>query len=212
MNKKCGYIYCIKNYVNDKKYIGATTKTVEKRFKQHISDAINDRNNGCTSIKNAMQEFGEDSFFAETLIICNIEQLSFYEDKFINLYNTLNPNGYNLKTGGNLGSKHSEESKEKIGEAHKDKKVSKETCELIGKSSKYRNMNEDNKIKIKTALDKLGLEDLPMYIVYSIDKRYNRNVVVIEVRVPNKKYKKFSVKTMLLEDKIRLAIEYKKSL
>jgi hypothetical protein len=94
----------------------------------------------------------------------------------------------------------------------KKKKVTEETKTLIGNTSKYRNMSEENKIKIKYALDKLGLKDLPMYIVFSIDKRYNRNVEVINVRVPNTKIKKFSVKNMLLEDKIRLAINYKNSL
>jgi len=212
MEENTGYIYCITNIINNKKYIGATTRTVEKRFKQHLSDAKNNRNNGCTCIKNAMQEYGQECFIIETLLICTIKDIDFYENNFIKLYNTITPNGYNLKTGGNLGSKHSEETKIKIGNAHKEKKVSEETKTLIGNTSKYRNMSEENKIKIKYALDKLGLKDLPMYIVFSIDKRYNRNVEVINVRVPKIKIKKFSVKNMLLEDKIRLAINYKNSL
>lgn len=51
-----------------------------------------------------------------------------------------------------------------------------------------------------------------MYIVYSIDRRENRNVEVIKVRVPNTKTRKFASKYMSLEDKIKLAIEYKNSL
>jgi group I intron endonuclease len=122
METNTGYIYCITNIVNNKKYIGATSRTVEKRFKQHLSDAKNNRNNGCTCIKNAMQEYGHEYFKLETLLICNIKDIDFYENNFIRLYDTITPNGYNLKTGGNLGSKHSKETKIKIGNAHKEKK------------------------------------------------------------------------------------------
>lgn len=212
MDKNTGYIYCITNISNGKKYIGATTRTVEKRFKQHISDSKCDRNNGCTCLKNAMQEFGENNFIVETLIICNLEKLDFYENNFINLYNTIYPNGYNLKTGGNLGSKHCNETKIKIGESQIGKTISDETRCLISITSKYRNIDEKNKNKIKESLKKLGLEELPMYIVYSIDKRFNRNIDVIQVRVPKTKTKKFASKNISLENKIILAIEYKNSL
>ena len=208
MQKSC-YIYCVTNKINGLKYIGATTRDVEKRWGQHISDAKTNRNNGCTSIKNAIQEYGEKSFEVQTLIICNTQYIDSYEDKFIKLYNTLSPNGYNLKTGGNFGSKHIEETKTKIGDAHKGKIISKETRILTGKTSKYRNMSEENEKRIKNALDILNLKDLPIYIYYSIDKRNNRNVEVINVRIPNKQNKKFAIKDMSLHEKIKLAIEYK---
>jgi group I intron endonuclease len=212
IEKDNGYIYCITNLANDKQYIGATTKTVEKRFKKHLKDAKCDLEYGCSAIKKAIQEFGEDNFDVETILTCNKDELDFYENKYIELYNTLHPNGYNLKTGGNLGSKYCEDSKKKIGESQKGKIISEETKILIGKTSKYRNMDETHKNKIKDALSKLDLVDLPMYIVYSIDKREGRNVEVIKVRVPNTKTRKFASKYMLLEDKIKLAIEYKNSL
>ena len=207
-----GYIYCITNIKNGIRYIGATSRTVHERYGQHISDAKNNRPNGCTNLKNAMREFGEDSFKVETLLLCNIEQMDSYENKFIEMYNTLSPNGYNSKTGGNLGSKHCDETKRKIGDAHKGRKVSKETRVLTGETSKYRNMSDENKTKLKNALQKLGLEHLPMYVVLSIDKRNNRNVDKISVRVPSKVGKQFSEKDMPLHEKIKLAIEYKDSL
>jgi len=194
------------------KYIGATYRKVEQRFGQHISDALNNRGNGCTSLKNAMREFGEKSFDVETLLVCNEEQVDLYEDKFINLYNTLHPNGYNLKTGGRSGCKLLEETKNQIAESNRGKFVGVETRVLIGSTSKYRNMSDDNKQRLKDALALLGLENLPMYIVLSVDKRYNRNVDKIQVRVPNKKNKQFSIKDMPLNEKIKLAIEYKNSI
>jgi group I intron endonuclease len=204
-----GYIYLITDLINKKNYVGATTQTVTYRFAQHIRDAKNDRKNGCSLLREKMQENGTDNFLVETLLVCNKEQLDFYENKFINIYNTLYPNGYNLKTAGNLGSKHNKLSKRKIGDAHKNKLVSEETKENIGKTSKYRNMSDENKKIIYDALSEIGITDLPMYIVFMKDeyKRFN-----IQVRVPNKKTKKFSKKDMSLVEKIKLAIEYKNSI
>lgn len=206
---KFGFIYLITNIVNKKKYIGATTREVEVRFKQHICSAKN--NTGCRLMMEAINQFGEDNFVVETILKCNLEHLYDYETKMILFYDSISPNGYNLKTGGNLGSKYSEETKKRIGDIQKGKFVSEKTRVLTGKKSKYRNMNENNKEKIKRALEKLNLENLPMYIVYSIDKRNNRNVDVIEVKIPNQKKKKFAKKNMSLEEKIKLAIIYKES-
>jgi group I intron endonuclease len=210
--ERYGTIYCITNIINGKRYIGATSHGYEKRWKQHLSDARNDRKNGCSILKNGLQEFGEDNFKIEALLLCNLENLDMYENQFIQNFNTLFPFGYNMKTAGSLGCKLLNEVKIKIGNAHRGKVVSEKTKELTGRASKYRNMSIENKNVLKVALKKLHLENLPMYIVYSIDKRSYRNVEIIEVKVPKKKNKKFSIRDMKLEEKIRLAIQYKNSL
>ena len=210
--EKTYYIYCITNSENGMQYIGATKKTVEKRFNQHLNDAKLKKKYGCNSIKNAIIEFSDDCFSVETLLVCNEEQVDFYEDRFINLYNTLHPNGYNLKTGGRSGCKLLEETKKQIAESNRGKFVGEETRVLIGSTSKYRNMVDDNKQRLKDALTILGLEDIPMYIVLMVDKRNDRNVDFIQVRVPKKTTKKFGIKDMPLHEKIKLAIEYKNSI
>jgi group I intron endonuclease len=189
-----GMIYIITNKIDNNKYIGQTTTSLNERFKHHVKNAKH-KIVRCRLIENAISEYGDENFSIEALITCDVSLLDFYENKFINEYNTLSPNGYNLRTGG-----------------LKNNRFCTESLTLIGKSSKYRNMSDENKKRLHDALKIIGIEHLPMYIVLSIDNRNNRNVEVIKVQVPNKKSKKFAIKNMPLHEKIELAIKYKNSL
>lgn len=62
-NKNIGFVYKITNNINDKFYIGSTTSTLKKRFKQHYtkSNIINDRNYNMPVYK-CMRELGRDNF------------------------------------------------------------------------------------------------------------------------------------------------------
>jgi group I intron endonuclease len=61
-----GYVYIIKNKVNDKVYIGKTNLSVEKRFKQHIRECKKSR---CEKrpLYAAMLKHGTDNFYIECL-------------------------------------------------------------------------------------------------------------------------------------------------
>lgn len=50
----------------------------------------------------------------KTLLICEIFQLNYYESKYIRQYNSIAPNGYNLRVGGGSKGRHSEETIEKL--------------------------------------------------------------------------------------------------
>jgi group I intron endonuclease len=228
-----GVIYVITNIVNSKQYIGQAVNNLsngrewgsKKRFQKHLYEA---RTNKCSCrlLENAIRKYGEHNFLVEDLTEVEISKLNLMEKKFIEEHNTLSPNGYNLMTGGSngrlhstetkllmsstrTGKKHSETTKEKIGEAHLGKKLNGNTKEKIGKSSKYRNMSFDNKTKITSALKKLDLTELPMYICFSVHNRKGKKIERVSVRIPNYKYKSFSSLQLDLSTKISLAIDYK---
>lgn len=104
-----GFIYKI-NFSNGKSYIGKTSKTVEFRYKQHQDSSM--RCDGKSPALEAAMRI-HDVKNVETLVQCSDEQLNDYETKFIELFSTIAPGGYNLTVGGDGNSTpHTEEYKE----------------------------------------------------------------------------------------------------
>ena len=109
-----GWIYLIRNKVNDKCYVGQTSqKKAENRWSQHKY-----RPHGL--LKSAFQKYGFDNFEFST--ICEIPQgdgwreaLDAREILEISRLNTMTPLGYNLQSGGGHPIVH-QETREKIEE------------------------------------------------------------------------------------------------
>ena len=139
MNKNSGVIYIITNKITKKQYIGQSVNYLSngkmwgsfKRWKKHVSNAINNTCE-CRLLENAILKYGEINFIIQDIIICNIENLNYYENVFIKMYNTLSPNGYNLMTGGGNGRIHSIETRKLMSETRTGKKHSKLTKQKIG--------------------------------------------------------------------------------
>lgn len=110
-----GYIYKIKNKIDNKIYIGQTTQDLETRWKQHLK-----KRNCCRYLKYAFNKYGVENFEFKLVCITFNNQLDDMEIKYIEQYNCLVPNGYNIRLGGNSG-KHHEDTKRKIGESLKTK-------------------------------------------------------------------------------------------
>jgi group I intron endonuclease len=91
-----GIIYKITNLINEKMYIGATTRSLKERFKGHRFDA--NRNKTNMLIHEAMRNFGCENFKCE--LIEYTDDLEARERFWIKEYNTLAPNGYNTSPGG----------------------------------------------------------------------------------------------------------------
>ena len=116
-------VYCIKNIINNKEYIGLTTRTLEERWKQHIRES--NREGGWewnTPLGNAIKKYGKDSFEVFVLEECSSEtEMKQKEFWLIRERKSLaSETGYNLTLGGDgrLGYKLSEETKRKIGEGN----------------------------------------------------------------------------------------------
>lgn len=98
INKIYGVIYSATNIINNKRYIGQTTRELKRRRNEHITQA----NSGSDlAIHQAIRKYGEDNF--EWSIIdqaYNQEELDNKEIYWIDFYDTYGKNGYNMALGG----------------------------------------------------------------------------------------------------------------
>lgn len=101
-----GSVYMIRNIKNDKRYIGQSIQPIEKRFRQHIEAAyLEGRRAYNTCLSRAIRKYGAD-FFELGVLAVNVpdEDLDIVEAHYIDMYNTLAPNGYNISAGFNDNS------------------------------------------------------------------------------------------------------------
>lgn len=128
-------IYKITNQVNNKVYIGKTTRTIEERFKEHVCEFRHfQKTNKCFKGYNsrlypAMLKYGIDNFKIEIIeFLSDDEDINKKEKEYIKLFNSTDSKiGYNISEGGLGGNlfqnhKHSISTKNKISNMQKDKK------------------------------------------------------------------------------------------
>ncbi len=117
-------IYKITNLVNGKLYVGQAVSHIlnhkkyrlygfEGRFRCHVSESKSQKKNQCHYLNNSIRKYGEHNFKVELLEICDIDKGDVLETKYILQYESLYPNGYNLKTGGKV-FQHTDESKKRL--------------------------------------------------------------------------------------------------
>jgi len=111
-HKVIGQIYKITNSIDNKIYVGQTRSHRLNRnkyrpfgyigrFKDHISEATHtSKRTICSYLNNALLKYGIENFSCELITTCSIDELDFYEVKYISELNSKFPNGYNLTNGG----------------------------------------------------------------------------------------------------------------
>jgi len=191
-----GEIYMITCVPTGKRYIGQTVsftkkkdgsltiKGTEGRWREHVTSRLNPKS-GCRLLAEAIAEHGKNNFRVETLLVTNIKYLNKYEKAFINMYNSISPNGYNLSSGGGAGGRHHESSKEKISKANKGVPKSDEFKKILSETKKFVN--------------------LPQYI-YLMNDKYAKGY---EVRNhPTLPSKRFTSQKLSMEEKLQQAKDY----
>ena len=104
-------IYKITNDVNGKLYIGQTTFSLEKRWKEHVHKAMCD---SPYALHGAIRKYGKEHFHIIQIdVASSIDELNEKEKYWIATLNTLSPNGYNLVEGGR-NAKWTESIREKL--------------------------------------------------------------------------------------------------
>ena len=103
LKRQVGCIYCIKNNLSGKMYIGQTNDVV-RRFKEYNRSERYSRL--VRPIEFAIKKYGIDNFSFSVLKYCNSQKrLDRLEQACIRKRNTLVPNGYNIESGGRAKNK-----------------------------------------------------------------------------------------------------------
>lgn len=93
-------IYKIVNKINNKVYIGQSIN-IDKRIKEHFWKSQCEKDVSYNSaLHNAIRKYGKENFEWEIIEECEIEEIDEKEKYYIQFYNSLAPNGYNILAGG----------------------------------------------------------------------------------------------------------------
>ena len=149
------YIYKITNKINGKSYIGQTIKDIKSRWENHCKKTSN-----CSAIYNAIQKYGKDNFIVEEIGGANSQsELNYQEWLMIFRYDTLAPNGYNLRQGGGSKGKTHETTKSKLSNINIGKKLKATTKTKIGNTHRgmKRTQKTSNNISVSLRKDKRSI-------------------------------------------------------
>lgn len=126
-------IYKITNSINDKIYIGITSKDIQTRFNWHVRDC---KRGVKKKLYSAMKELGIENFFITALEECNDKNLiGQKEEYYIQLFDSCNV-GYNASPKSGGVKQHSLETRNKMSEKAFGRIPSDETKSKMSESMK----------------------------------------------------------------------------
>ena len=144
-----GWIYQIRNSLNNKVYIGQTTQhNVAIRWCDHIKSINSDLD---SYLVRAFRHHGLNNFEFSVIYELPDVELDEAEINEISKKNSLSPHGYNIREGGSRG-KHNSESIEKIRQSHIGKKHSDETKDKLRQCNLGKKQTQETKEKNRRAM------------------------------------------------------------
>ncbi len=222
-----GIIYMITS-PSGKKYIGQTVQSLENRWKQHIDASKREYKDNCKVLNKSLRKYGEKHFLIELLEECEQEYLNERELFYIEKYNTIVPNGMNIKRGGSNGKQH-EDTKKKINDSLNVSYETEVNLDLsmymlkinggyricnhpMGPEKKFISKSKTDEYNYNRAikyLNKLNNLTEPLVVKKSENEKYiQKHKNGYCVKYPGEKNKYFVSKTILLNELYENALSY----
>ncbi len=149
MNYKYNFIYITTNLINGKQYVGEHS-TIDL----DSSKTNNYKGSGRPYLERAFKKYGRKNFKKEILEFFDTKkEAQKFEKKYINQFNTLVPNGYNISP---TGGSHSKGWMNELSKGKLKKPRSKSVKEKISKTLKGHHVSEETINKIKETKRKNG--------------------------------------------------------
>lgn len=160
-------IYKITNLINNKIYIGYTSRTIERRFYEHKRDSFSKSDKSQNScLHQAIKKYGKENFIIEEILNFNESEQDWreLEQYYISFYNSLAPNGYNILVGGDSPPV-------KYGNDNFKTKLSDEELAFLCEDLKN-NLN----LSYKDLSKKYNISESQLYNINSGKSRFNNNL------------------------------------
>lgn len=148
----CIYLF---TFPNGKQYVGQT-KNYKIRMNSHRRFSQPNSKPKCSVILyKAFKKYGWDNVIKEIICTCEESELNENEEKYIALYNTIHPNGYNMNSGGNAPTYVSNTTRKKMSEKHNERYKNPEVINklCIAQQKRYveQPMTEETRTKISSS-------------------------------------------------------------
>jgi hypothetical protein len=156
MKKEFNYVYLTTNLINGMQYVGDRSCNCDPENDKYIGS-------GRPYFKNAVKKYRKENFRKKILAEFETKQEAFNaQEKYINQFNTLKPNGYNIspKGGNNCSAGISQEGIEKIRNSKIGKKFTEKHLKNLRESHKNQLPWNKGKHHSKESLEKMRISHL----------------------------------------------------
>lgn len=213
-----GEIYCAKNEINGKVYIGQVRSTrptgikrgTRERWYEHVRSALKNEHK-CVRLERAIREFGPKNFSIEILEYCRLDEIDDLEKHYILKFNSTEIEcGYNMTFGGkaNISEITRQTLSIKVKQQWKNDEFRQKVSEGVRKASVERWKDPETRERMRRGISRAlrkrsGSDDLPDYIFYY---RKNNETIGYRAAVSHLKLSKcFGSSKLSLDEKFELA-------